>query len=155
MKKLIYIASSWRNKLQPEVVARIREAGYEVYDFRHPEPGSEGFSWTQADPAWVDGTKVNVAGWHMLTMQRIARQGFKLDYDAMKASDACVLVLPAGRSAHLEAGYFRGFDKRLIVLMPEAQEPDLMYLMANAVVGTVDEVIGCLDSYYGFRRSER
>ncbi len=30
----VYIASSWRNEYQPTVVARLREAGHDVYDFR-------------------------------------------------------------------------------------------------------------------------
>ena len=33
----IYVASSWRNKYQPEVVAALRKAGHGVYDFRNPE----------------------------------------------------------------------------------------------------------------------
>ena len=31
----IYVASSWRDPYQPEVVAALREAGHEVYDFRN------------------------------------------------------------------------------------------------------------------------
>ena len=30
----IYVASSWRNTYYPEVVQALRDAGYEVYDFR-------------------------------------------------------------------------------------------------------------------------
>lgn len=33
----IYVASSWRNKYQPEVVAALRKAGHKVYDFRNPK----------------------------------------------------------------------------------------------------------------------
>ena len=36
----IYVASSWRNAQQPAVVARLREAGHEVYDFRNPAPAN-------------------------------------------------------------------------------------------------------------------
>lgn len=32
----IYVASSWRNKYYPEIVAKLRMMGYEVYDFRNP-----------------------------------------------------------------------------------------------------------------------
>jgi hypothetical protein len=151
----VYVASSWRNKYQPDVVTKLRVAEYEVYDFRHPEPGNEGFSWAQVEPGYGDWP-CDVRAWHRMTSHKIARAAFKLDFDAMKAADACVLVLPAGRSAHLEAGYFAsGAGKRLVVLMPESQEPDLMYLMANAVVGTTEEAVACLDSYYKFQRSER
>lgn len=40
----IYVASSWRNERQPEVVEHLRSFGYEVYDFRNPAPGDTGFS---------------------------------------------------------------------------------------------------------------
>ncbi len=32
----IYLASSWRNDLQPEVLLALRDAGHAVYDFRNP-----------------------------------------------------------------------------------------------------------------------
>jgi len=41
----IYVASSWRNKYQPEVVAALRKAGHEVYDFRNPDDNPGGFHW--------------------------------------------------------------------------------------------------------------
>ena len=150
-KKLIYVASSWRNVLQPEVVKRLEAADYEVYDFRHPELGNEGFSWKQVEPSY-GGWPCDASAWHRYTSHPLARAGFKLDYDAMKAADACVLVLPSGRSAHLEAGYFNGAGKKLIVLMAEPQEPDLMYLMANAVVDSIEKVIESLNASYKFRK---
>lgn len=32
---IIYVASSWRNALYPNVVQRLRDARHEVYDFRN------------------------------------------------------------------------------------------------------------------------
>lgn len=46
----IYLASSWRNQYQAEVLASLRGAGFEVYDFKNPAPGNVGFSWKQIDP---------------------------------------------------------------------------------------------------------
>jgi len=54
-------------------------------------------------------------------------------------ADACVLVMPCGRSAHLEAGYFVGANKRLVILIDDG-EPELMYKLADKVYITVDEV---------------
>lgn len=34
----IYVASSWRCARQPAVVAALRAAGHEVYDFKNPAP---------------------------------------------------------------------------------------------------------------------
>lgn len=32
----IYVASSWHNQDQPQIVRFLRNLGHEVYDFRHP-----------------------------------------------------------------------------------------------------------------------
>ena len=48
----IYVASSWRNKYQPEVVAALRAAGHEVYDFRNPKDNPGGFLWYDVDENW-------------------------------------------------------------------------------------------------------
>lgn len=45
----IYVASSWRNPYQPEVVAALRKAGHEVYDFRNPKDNPGGFHWADVD----------------------------------------------------------------------------------------------------------
>lgn len=39
----IYVASSWRNNRQPDVVKFLRDLGHEVYDFKNPKPGDDGF----------------------------------------------------------------------------------------------------------------
>lgn len=50
----IYVASSWRNKYQPEVVAALRKAGHEVYDFRNPKDNPGGFHWADVEKNWQD-----------------------------------------------------------------------------------------------------
>jgi hypothetical protein len=32
----IYVASSWKNNIQPEVVHELRKLGHDVYDFKNP-----------------------------------------------------------------------------------------------------------------------
>ena len=46
----IYIASSWRNSYQQDVVSFLRNKGHEVYDFRNPPHGNGGFQWSDIDP---------------------------------------------------------------------------------------------------------
>jgi hypothetical protein len=132
----IYVASSWRNARQPNVVSALRAVGHDVYDFRNPRPGDVGFAWTQIDPDWRLWTpeKFRAALSHP-----VAADGFRTDYDAMKWATACVLVMPCGRSAHLEAGYFVGARKPLVILLSDG-EPELMYALATAVCTTVEEV---------------
>jgi hypothetical protein len=139
----IYVASSWRNKHQPDVVSFLKEAGHRVYDFRHPGLVA-GFRWTDCDPEYEGWTSEMYR--YVLTTNPRAAQGYALDRRAMQWADACVLVTPSGPSAHLEAGYFHGASKRLVIYIPEKIDPDLMYLMADDVCLTRDEVLRALEA---------
>lgn len=58
------------------------------------------------------------------------------------AADITVLVLPCGRSAHLELGWATGQGQRTIVLLDDPMtEPELMYLMNTELVTTLDELL--------------
>ena len=132
----IYVASSWRNLLQPAIVTMLRKCGHEVYDFRNPKPGDSGFSWSEISPDWKNWTPQQYRG---ALKHRIAKDGFKSDIDALNACEACVLVLPSGRSASWEFGYSIGQGKTGAVVMFEQCEPELMYL-GNPILTTPDEV---------------
>ncbi len=136
----IYVASSWRNLHQPQIVTELREAGHLVYDFRNP-PGRTGFEWSEIDPEWLAWS---LEEYRQALEHPISQAGFASDFNAMKWADTCVLVLPCGRSAHLEAGYFTGAGKQLLILLPDEQEPELMYLMADHVCLSVPELLGKL-----------
>ena len=55
-----------------------------------------------------------------------------------------MLVLPCGRSAHTEAGWFAGKGIKTVVYIPEKQEPELMYKLFDAVVDSVDGLLAAL-----------
>ena len=137
----IYVASSWRNPYYPTVVARLRKAGNEVYDFRNPPLGGNGFRWTDIDenaPQWsfrhyADGLQ-----------HPLAEKQFQADMDALDWADTCVLVLPCGRSAHIEAGWMAGAGKRVFVYFPEMVEPELMYKLFDGVYDTIEDMIDAL-----------
>ena len=144
MKRKIYVASSWRNPIQPDIVNVLKQQGHEVYDFRHPKLGDEGFSWDDIAEEWL--------GWSLDEYieglgHPIAQAGFKSDKDALDWCDMCVLVLPCGRSAHLEAGYAIGQGKPTIILLHQVKfEPELMYLLAGhaRVVLDVDGMLAAI-----------
>lgn len=140
MNTSIYVASSWRNERQQEIVKALSDAGFIVYDFKHPAPDNEGFHWSDIDPHWQTWTPEQFIEY---LDHPIAENGFQTDWQAMIHSDACVLVMPCGRSAHLEAGYFKGAGKRLVILLSDG-EPELMYAMAYAVCTTIEGVIEAL-----------
>jgi len=137
----IYVASSWRNKYFPEVVAALRAAGHQVYDFRNPPHGGQGFHWTDVDPDAPEWTFEQYSeGLH----HPLAEKQFDADMQALDWADTCVLVLPSGRSAHTGAGWFAGKGLKTIVYMPEKQEPELMYKLFDGIVGSLDDLIESL-----------
>lgn len=138
MTKRIYVASSWRNEQQPNVVAALRLAGHLVYDFRNPWPGQGGFSWREIEPDWQQWTPARYR--EILLTHPAAAHGFLADLRAMKWADTGVLVLPCGRSAHLELGWLAGAGKRTMILLADA-EPELMALLADDICLSTEEVV--------------
>ena len=140
-KHKIYVASSWRNGYYPEVVEKLREAGHEVYDFHNPPSGDPGFKWSSVSEDYMEWTPAEYRD--MLQHPKAERQ-FHNDIEAMEACDTCVLVLPCGRSAHTEAGWFAGRGKLTIAYIPECQEPELMYKLFSHVCCSIEELIDTL-----------
>ena len=115
----------------------LRQAGYDVYDFTHPAPGNAGFHWEAIDPAWQQWSPQQ---YREALQHPIAQAGYALDMAALTACDACVLVLPSGRSASYEFGRAIGAGKRGAIVMFEACEPGLMY-RASPIVTTREELM--------------
>lgn len=143
----IYVASSWKNEFFPSVVTALREAGHEVYDFRNPPSGGHGFKWSEISADYMEWSSEEYR--HQLS-HPLAEAQFKNDLEAMLGCDVCVLLLPCGRSAHTEAGWFAGHGKKVFVLIPTRQEPELMYKLFDGVCCSVEEVIQylCLSSVW-------
>jgi nucleoside 2-deoxyribosyltransferase len=138
----IYLASSWRNPYQEWMVPLLRDQRHEVYDFKNPPNGVKGFAWSELDPNWQQWTAEEYR--EKLLTHPIAARGFMTDLRGMQWADTCLLVLPCGRSAHLEAGWFCGQGKRCIILTEDGQEPELMALMATHICVSFDEVLRVL-----------
>lgn len=139
----VYVASSWRNPYQPAVVERLRHDDHEVYDFRNPEPGDNGFHWSEIDPGWEN--------WNAYTYIRslrhgLAIDGFGKDFAAMEWADTFVLILPCGRSAHLELGWAVGAGKRTAIWVAEDPEPELMYKMVDLITPTFGDIVAWVGS---------
>lgn len=132
----IYVASSWRNELQPEVVMALRADGRVVYDFKNPRPFNTGFKWSEIDPNWEQWTP---AEYRAALDHPVAQRGFASDFDAMKWADTFVLVLPCGRSAHLELGWAAGQGKQTLILL-DKMEPELMVKMVDHICLDLEEV---------------
>lgn len=142
----IYLASSWRNMFHAETRDKLRSLGHEVYDFKGTEampsggPVATAFSWAEIDPRWQTWSPRRYRD--LVTTHPRAASGYLGDLRGMEWADVCVMLLPCGRSAHIEAGYMKGRGKRLIICFPNdsREEPDLMYLLADHIAIGLDEL---------------
>src|SRR5690606_14054491 len=110
----------------------LRNEGFEVYDFKNPGPGDHGFHWSEIDKDWKNWLPEEfIAG----LSHPVAELGFSKDMKALTECDGCVLVLPCGRSAHLELGQAVGAGKKTAVFAPpeHQMEPELMYKMCGLI----------------------
>ena len=150
----VYVASSWRNLMQQGVVYALRAAGIDCYDFRNPAPGDHGFSWRdiggaptgdeREEPLPKGADLVPVDTYLTMIEHPVAIDGYQADFAAMEKADAFVLVLPCGRSAHLELGWAVGQGKRTAILLEDPAEPELMYRMVDHLAPTLIDLLGWL-----------
>lgn len=133
----IYLAASWRNPYHSVMLAMLRNEGHEVYDFKNP-PHSPGFKWSDI------GLELPCTAHEYRTALHThprAAQGFNADFSAMRWADTCVMLLPSGRSAHLELGWMAGAGKRTVILTQDGEEPELMALLADHIAISYEEVL--------------
>lgn len=147
----VYVASSWRNFMHAGVCATLKAAGIDHYDFKNPEGGT-GFSWREVKTDGVPGAPLAAKGsdWEqadeylrMIEHPR-ALDGFAADFGAMQRADTFVLVLPCGKSAHLELGWAVGAGKRTAILLEDPVEPELMYRMVDYLAPSLFDLLGWL-----------
>lgn len=70
--------------------------------------------------------------------------GYDSDFAAMNRADTFVMVLPCGKSAHLEIGWAVGAGKRTAILCEDPIEPELMYRMVDYVAPTLMDLLAWL-----------
>jgi len=139
----VYVASSWRNERQPEIVAALRGAAHSVYDFRNPRDSNCSFHFSNIDPKWESWTPEE----YVLGLSHpIAESGFRSDMEALQWCDAVVAVQPFGRSASLELGWACGAGKFTVLLLADG-EPELMVKMCNKICLSVEAMLESLNEF--------
>lgn len=152
----VYVASSWRCAMQPAVIETLKAADIPHYDFKNPE-GKTGFHWNEVMPKFNrDLQLANVDEYIKALDHPRSIEGFESDFNAMVRADTFVLVLPCGRSAHLELGWAVGSGKRTAILLdPSIQwtpagyvddlvTPELMYKMVDHIAPNMMDLLGWL-----------
>lgn len=126
---------SMRNTKVPEVAAALRAIGWDAFDDWY-SPGPE------TDDKWQEYEKLRGRTYREALYGYHARDVFEFDKKHLDRCDVGVLVLPAGKSAHIELGYLVGSGKRAYILLDgEPERFDLMYQFATAVCTSVDELL--------------
>ena len=137
-KMRIYIASSWKNYESVFAHAyHLRKKGYEVDAFVDSSQGRYVFDWREIAK---DRNKLNAI---TFLEDNRSQKAFKEDKKWLDWCDVCILLLPAGRSSHLEAGYIKGQKKKLIIYCPTRfpkGEFDVMYGFADLLTDNLKEV---------------
>ena len=140
----IYIASSWKNENTVKYVSsRLREAGHEVDCFADNSTGRYVFHFSEI------GDRESLNAVNFLADER-SQRAFLEDKKWLDWCDCVVMVLPAGKSTHLEAGYAKGCGKKLYIFgqFPYG-EFDVMYGFADKLIP--NDNLSCLVEELGLK----
>lgn len=137
IERRIFVASSWGNVRQSQnLVDDLREHGHEVFAFHDPDnvpAGLEGFIFDAEDyQKRCLGDSYAPIRWKEFLTWIPTQRAYTYDIRALKWADTAILLIPAGPSAHLEAGLAAGWGKELIIHgeIPVG-EYEVMYLLAD------------------------
>ncbi len=135
MKYDYFIAWRWRNKEQILYLTKlIREKGKTVYCFAEDK---EYIDAVDPDPEQFMIKFEALENWQQDPM---VKQIFEEDMDGLKSSENFILLLPAGKSAHMEAGIAYGMGKKCI-LVGEQKETESLYLIFSETYASIEEFI--------------
>jgi hypothetical protein len=126
--KSIYIVGSLRNPSIPMIGEALRNLGLDVFDDWYA-------AGPEADDKWRDYEVFRGRNYPEALGGFAAKHVFEFDLFHLQRTDMCLLVLPAGKSGHMELGYARGLGKRCFVLFDKVPERyDVMYQFADGGV---------------------
>lgn len=105
----------------------LRRLGFDVFDDWYA-------AGEKADDAWCTYEQARGHTFAEALQGRTAQHIFKFDLQHLLSSDLGVLLMPAGKSGHIEAGFLVGHNKPVYVLLPEEPERfDVMYAFFTEV----------------------
>jgi nucleoside 2-deoxyribosyltransferase len=127
MKYQYFIASSSRNKDRIiELTDKLRKKGKTVYSFIETNPLEKLIS-----------EEIDVKDWRNSEMNKFI---FEKDMEPLKESETLILLLPAGKSGHIEAGVAYGLGRKCIFI-GEPEETDSLYLIFEEDYPNIDTFI--------------
>lgn len=135
MKYDYFVSSRWRNRDQIlELVGKLREKGKTVYNFMESTPSSE-VGAIEDNPEEVMANFETIPNWRE---DKRVKNIFATDMNALRDSEKFIMLLPAGKSCHIEAGAAYGLGKKLI-LIGDQKETESLYLIFSEIYNTIND----------------
>ncbi len=134
--RVIYIVGSLKNGNVPVVANKLREINkdWEIFDCWYS-------CGPDADDYLRDHCKMKGLNYKQTLQDHAAKHVFEFDREHIKRSTDVVMVMPAGKSGHLELGWACGLGKRGYVLFDqEPERVDVMYQFATDLFFNFDEL---------------
>jgi hypothetical protein len=136
--KSIYLVGSLRNPEIPVIANEIEALGFEVFD-----------NWFSAgkiaDDSWKAYEQLRGRTYAQALEGYSARHVFEFDKKHLIRCDMCVLILPAGKSGHLELGVALGMGKKGYILSDDtADRWDVMYQFATGIFFSRNDLFNAL-----------
>lgn len=137
----LYLIGSLRNPNVPVMADCIRDLGFDVFD-----------DWwaagPEADDCWQAYETARGRHYGEALHGYAAEHVYHFDHYHLNESDAAVLLLPAGKSGHLELGYILGQGKPGYVLFDTVPERwDVLYQLATGMFFEQEALFGALTAY--------
>ena len=139
MGNQIYLIGSLRNPEIPRIGNILREKGLTIFDDWHA-------AGPEADDYWQKYEKGRGRSYPQALQGAAAKNVYRFDKRHLDESAAAILIMPAGKSGHLELGYMAGQGKLCYILFDEEPErfdvmPNFVYDTGGAVLFSIDELL--------------
>lgn len=143
----IYLLGSLRNSKVPQLAKELRSRGFDVFDDWYA-------AGPEADDMWQEYEHERGRDFgEALRQGTPASHVFTYDLHHLVASDLVVMLMPCGKSGHLEFGFARGTGHPGFIYF-DGGEPDrwdVMYKFASEIAFTLDQLLAHLEPYQGFK----
>jgi hypothetical protein len=131
---MIYLIGSLRDPKIPKIAKKLRETGLEIFDDWY----AAGY---EADDKWRD-YEIERGRTYIEALEGLAANHvFTFDLKYLNESKAAILILPCGKSGHLEFGYIIGQGKPGYILLDTPDRWDVMYKFATKVFTDLESLI--------------
>ncbi len=139
----IYLIGSLRDPRVPLLGEKLRKLGFEVFDDWYA-------AGPEADDKWRDYEKGRGHTFQEALDGHAAWHVFDYDHHHLDRADVGVLLMPCGKSGHLELGYLLGKGRPGFVLFDETPERyDVMYRFCQKVCFSEEELFEALKPHTG------